>query len=146
MANDRDEINYLKYTVRYLLKFNRSIEDRLTQNIKELNSANTDLTSRNAELVKIHDEKDQRMNLIAIENESLRNQLAITGNQYKDILSENENLKRELFMLKERSMDTENDLRTARMSNDKLMMEVKQLKDALFRLEETLDVRILILF
>jgi hypothetical protein len=90
--------------------------------------------------MKIHDEKDQRMNLIAIENESLRNQLAITGNQYRDVLNENENLKRELFMLKERSMETENELRTARMSNDKLMIEVKQLKDALARLEDTLDV------
>lgn len=105
-----------------------------------MNAANTDLVSRNAELMKIHDEKDQRMNLIAIENESLRNQLAITGNQYRDVLNENENLKRELFMLKERSMETENELRTARMSNDKLMIEVKQLKDALARLEDTLDV------
>lgn len=105
-----------------------------------MNSTNTDLSTKNAELAKVHDEKDQRMNMIAIENESLRSQLAITGNQYKDVLSENENLKRELFMLKERYMESENDLRTARMSNDKLVIEVKQLKDALGRLEGTLDV------
>jgi hypothetical protein len=59
-----------------------------------------------------------------IECDSLKNQLQNTTYQYRELLSENENLKRDLFNLKERSMDAENDLRTTKMTNEKLLKEI----------------------
>lgn len=75
-----------------------------------------------------------------IEIDSLKSQNQNITQQYRDILAENEALKRELFALKERSMDAENEVRTTKMANEKITKEVHQLRDALHRTEENLEV------
>ncbi len=66
--------------------------------------------------------------------------MTTSRNQYRDLLNENEDLKKEAFRLKERSLEAENDSRTSGLKVDKLLGEIKQLREALHRTEETLDV------
>jgi hypothetical protein len=125
---DRSEISYL-----------RGVEDRMTLNIKELNYVTNDLTAKNGELIKILEERDQKISMIQIENDNIKNQNNNIRNQYSNLMEENEDLKRDTFNLKERSLEAENDFRAAQLQVDKMKSEIKQLRDALRRTEENLE-------
>jgi len=111
--SDKDEIKYLK-----------GIEERLTQNIKELNFVNTDLTSKNSELIKILEERDQKINLLEIENDNLQSQTSSANHSYRDMLSENDKLKKDLYNMKEDCLDFESNWKSADRTIEKMRIEI----------------------
>lgn len=111
----------------------------MTLSIKELNYVTNDLTAKNGELIKILEERDQKIAMIQIENDNLKSQSSNMRSQYNNLMEENEDLKREAYSLKERSLEAENDYRAAQLQVDKMKSEIKQLRDALRRTEENLD-------
>ncbi len=77
--------------------------------------------------------------MLEIENDNLKAQVNTTRHQYRELLSENESLKKEVYSYKERSLEAENDLRTSQMTVDKMQIEINQLREALSRTERLLD-------
>ena len=77
--------------------------------------------------------------MLEIENDNLKSQVNTVRHQYRELLSENESLKKEVFSYKERSLEAENDLRTSQMTMDKMQIEINQLREVLNRTEKLLD-------
>jgi len=124
----KDEVQYLK-----------TLEEKLTANLKDANASNRDLTDKNSDLIKMNEDKDQQLNMLRLELDNLNNQMGSSGKQYRDLLSENESLKKDALQQKEVQLETENELRNISLHNEKIVRELNQLKDALFRTEQALE-------
>ena len=89
----------------------------------------------------MNEDKDQQLNMLRLELDNLNNQMGSSGKQYRDLLSENESLKKDALQQKEVQLETENELRNISLHNEKIVRELNQLKDALFRTEQALEVK-----
>lgn len=92
------------------------------------------------DLRKTCDDKHQQINLGQIENSSLRDQLDAMESQYRDLLSDNDKVKRENFGLKERLLAAESEIKTLRLSLEKAEIDANQTAEALSRTEKALEV------
>ena len=89
----------------------------------------------------MNEDKDQQLNMLRLELDNLNNQMGSSGKQYRDLLSENESLKKDALQQKEVQLETENELRNISLHNEKIVRELNQLKDVLFRTEQALEVK-----
>jgi len=99
----------------------------------ELNRVNEDLR-------KACDDKQQQINLGKMEVNSLRDQLETMDGQYRDLLAENDRIKRDNFTQKEKLLSGESELKSLRMTLEKLQIDKTQASEALYRAEKALDV------
>ena len=108
--------------------------------IKSLKSEIIELNRVIDDLRKTCDDKHQQINLGQIENSSLRDQLDAMESQYRDLLAENDKVKRDNFGLKERLLSAESEIKTLQLSLDKAEIDANQSAEALSRTEKALEV------
>lgn len=99
-----------------------------------------ELNRVNEDLKKNCDDRQQQINLGKMEINSLRDQLETMDGQFRDLLSENDRIKRDNFTQKEKILSTESELKSLRMTLEKLQIDKTQTSEALFRAEKALDV------
>jgi len=75
-----------------------------------------------------------------MECNSLRNQLDTMDSQYRELLAENDRIKRDHFYLKEKVLAAESEIKTLQMSLDKSQINADQASEALSRTEKALEV------
>ena len=118
----------------------RKQNDQLAIKVKELESENKRLKTKNEETTKrLHDQK-QDYNLLLLENESLQNQIASVSSQYKILLNENEKTKDSLFEVKQELIELRQQEMNSRLIIERYSRDINHLQSIITKSEKTFGV------
>ena len=110
--------------------------------IKELETYNREIQDKIKNSQKINDEKQQGKNLLIKENDNLREQLNNIQVQYKKLMTENEDLRGQVFEQKQILLDYEKRETNDSMTIEKLEIDFNQARGMLNKAEKNLEVYI----